>query len=189
MTMLQPQHDATAMTSDSDNSGLFAELLASIQGFREAVEGEPGRQVASMGADPGVLPDIVRAVIRSLHSTLMWLSKTITDIESPVRAGNAAIALLETGEETLDMLADGFVLPGLQSVLGSSANVIEEIDSALSAAQGVLGDIRTLAASILPPVEHVFALLDEMDALLGPGAGSGGSSPGSLDTLMKQIWV
>lgn len=171
----------------SEEPGLFAQVGQSLIEFRAAVEGEPGLKVRSMGADQGVLPDIVRATIEGLADVLIWLHRMSEDIEDWVISGDAAVALLEVGSTTMTALKDGIQLGPLASDASIPGDAIAGINTLLQSAADVIEIAQKLASSVLPPVEDILLIHDQLTELLGERHASPTEPAGSLTLLMEHI--
>lgn len=171
----------------NEERGLFEALGESLVAFRAAVEGEAGTSIGAMGADPGVLPDIIRGALEGVNAVLTWLHRISEDIEDWVISGDAAVALFEVGGKTIEAFADGIQLGPLVENDAALGEVLGEINELLQSAAAVIGKAQDLSASILPPVEDILLIHNQLTSLLGERHAGPTDSPGSLTQLMQQI--
>jgi hypothetical protein len=166
-------------------SELFAQLGASLEAFQAAIEGEPGHEVETIGAEVGKLPDLIRKTVEGIAEVLAWLQRGMADAEMHIVAANAAIALFEVGGEALEALAEGIEIgPAADLVHGEKA--LAAINTAISQGHAVLGEAAKLADSVVPPVEDAIRVREALSALLGERAGTGPAA-GALGLLMTRI--
>lgn len=173
----------------SEEQGLFSTLGISLSDFRAAVEGEPGTELKSMGADQGVLPDIVRATIQGLADVLVWLHRMSEDIEDRVISGDAAVALFEVGGNTLDSLGEEIQLGPLATNAAVPADALAGVNTLLQSATAVIDIAQKLARSIIPTVEDILVIQNQLTSLLGERHAAPTEPPGSLTQLMNQIGI
>ncbi|WP_428265607.1 hypothetical protein [Haliangium sp.] len=185
--MQTPSNDPRALVRGSDEQGLFAVLGASLAEFRAAVEGEDGAKVELMGADDGLLPDIIRGTIKGLAEVLTWLHRVADEIDDYVLQGDAVVALFEIGAEAISALAGGLDIGPLAEAAGVAPGAIEAINGALDDVQAGVAVAQKLVGSILPPAEEIQRISAELDALLGRRDAPPLERSGSLTQLMQRI--
>ena len=168
-------------------SGPFTALGASLQEFRLAVEGEPGAKLQTMGAATGVLPDVIRSVIAGLAEILAWLHRVVDRVERHVIAGDAAVALFEVGAETLNALSKGLDFGPLADSGGLPEEGLSFVNQAISIGHGALSIAEKLAGSVLPSVDDLLAIRQQLDLLLGQRLAPPLQRNGSLSRLMNRI--
>lgn len=171
----------------NEEQDLFVVLSQSLAEFRAAVDGEPGTKVASMGADDGVLPDIIRGTVKGLAEVLSWLQRIAEDIEDYVISGDAAVALFEVGGAAVLALGEGIELGPLGSAQGVPSQAITAVNNTLQFAASAIDKVQTLAASVLPSAEDIFDIQDELTLLLGRRNAPPTDAPGALVRLTNQI--
>lgn len=184
-----PSHESTQLVLAAEEPGLFAVLGTSLTEFRAAVEGEDGRKVESMGADNGILPEIVRGTIEGIAEILRWLHRITEDIEDLVIAGDGAVALFEVGADTVIALGDGLDIGPIAENAGISTSAIDNINSSIQAVQNAIEIAKKIVGSILPPVEDITKIRSELVLLLGKRNALPAEQQGSLTQLMQRIGI
>jgi hypothetical protein len=171
------------------SQGIFAVVGHSLGEFRTAVNGEPGRDLATIGAAKGNIPDLIRQTLRRIAEILRWLHRSMDDARIHVIGADAAVALLESGSDILAALPDGLRIGGLDEALHIPPDAMAAINDGIRAAHIAVKTIEKLAHSIVPPLEDVDAIRHELIALLGPRQGPQQPGAGVLGQLMLRIGI
>lgn len=171
------------------SQGVFAVVGHSLGEFRTAVNGEPGRDLATIGAAKGNIPDLIRQTLRGIAEILRWLHRGMDDARSHVIAADALITLMDIGADVVGALPGGIDAGGIDEVLGISPRLLADINSAIDAAQDGIERFVKLAKSILPPVEELDAIRNEVVLLLGERQGPQVPGAGALGALMLRVGI
>jgi hypothetical protein len=171
------------------SQGIFAVVGQSLAEFREAVQGEPGRDVGTIGSTQGDIPDLIRQTIRGMADVLRWLHRAADEARSHVIAADALLALIRTGGDAVGAFPQGIEIGGMDELLRLPPGVLAGIDEAIDAAQDGVESFARLAQSILPPVEDLDAVRSEIVLLLGERQGPQAPGAGALGALMLRIGI
>ncbi len=199
-------HPALAQPEES----IFSALADALVKFHEALVGEPGDRVRA--TEPGPIASLIVEVLSFLATGMEKLGELVDELEPAIRMLGANVALFETvialakslGDavvgfvEQLDSLAEGVGAGSIVSPAGmrDAFGVVEDVAAPLE----IAGDLVDLA---LPPMEHLLALRESLETLLGapaddqpdepdaepedPGAPDADASAGSLVALIQHL--
>lgn len=170
-----------------NDSGVFAALGTSLAEFRQAAEGEPGSKVMSMGAQPGDIPDLIRAAVGGIAEVLIWLQRAADEARPHVLVADSALALLQVGSDVIVSMPPALGLGEAQGPLRVDPAAVRSIDTALQTGKQAVIRIEKLADSIVPSVEELDRVRAELSAMLGDRTGTQAPGSGSLRRLLTAI--
>lgn len=171
------------------SQGIFAVVGHSLGEFRTAVNGEPGRDLATIGAAKGNIPDLIRQTLRGIADILRWLHRGMDEARSHVIGADALISLIQVGADAIGAFPEGIEIGGVDELLHLSPKVLADINRSIDAAQEGIERFVKLAQSILPPVEDLDAIRHEIVLLLGERQGAQTPGAGALGALMLRIGI
>ncbi|ACY14092.1 hypothetical protein [Haliangium ochraceum] len=169
------------------SEGVFAVVAQSLGEFRAAADGEPGRDVATIGASEGAIPDAIRHTLRGVAEVLRWLQRAADEARQHVITGDALLALLEAGSDAITAFPAGVEAGAIDGIVDTAPALIADINSAIQAAGDGMDQFVDLAQSVLPSVEDLDAIRREIVLLLGERQGPQTPDAGALSILLLRI--